>query len=371
MKKQLLFFLIALTGLFSTVIAQVGINTSTPHAPLQFKNETVNRKIVLYETVNDDNQYYGFGVNPGVLRYQTDVTATDHAFFAGTGATTSNELMRIKGTGNVGIATSAPLAKLDIIGTTFGIRNSVTSGSWDNLWFNVTPSIPSINASGAESGLQFNVGSNSVGAYGDSQTLTTVATMLATGNMGVGTTTPTNKLDVNGTTRVRTITPVSGATVVTPVYSDANGVLVKASPSATYGGLTSNTSGNILSGATGTVITGMVDGGIYKAVVIVGDACADIGTAEFYVNNISSNSYFSINGLGGLLSSGGTNKSPAFNQVNRNTITVTWTGKVGCAGGDNPTSFNYTLTIPSAGTINVTNNGNITKAYTIVLTRIN
>jgi hypothetical protein len=194
--------------------------------------------------------------------------------------------------------------------------------------------------------------------------------LTSAGNVGIANTAPTNTLDVAGTTRVRTITPVTGATVVTPVYSDANGVLVKASPSAVYGGVTSNNSANIASGSTGTLVTGIVDGGMYKIVVAVGDACADFSIAELYVNNSSANNYFAINGLGGILSSGSTNKSPTFTQINRTTIAITWTGKVGCSGGDNASSFNYTLALPSAGTINVTNNGNITKSYSITLTRI-
>lgn len=191
------------------------------------------------------------------------------------------------------------------------------------------------------------------------------------GSVGIGAiATLTNTLDVNGTTRVRTITPVSGATIVTPVYSDANGVLVKASPSSTYGGVNSN-SVSVASGATGVLISGLIDGAIYKIFVSNGDACGDASLAEYYVTNFSANSFFSINGLGGLLASGVANKSPAFTQTNRNIIGTVWTGKVGCSGGDNSTSLNYTLTIPAAGSINVTNNGNITKSYTIVATRIN
>jgi hypothetical protein len=96
----------------------IGIGTNTPNAPLQFSNAVVNRKIVLYDTNNNDNQYYGFGINGGTLRYQTDAIGADHVFFAGVNSTTSNELMRIKGTGNVGIGTNNPTTKLEINGYT-------------------------------------------------------------------------------------------------------------------------------------------------------------------------------------------------------------------------------------------------------------
>lgn len=186
-------------------------------------------------------------------------------------------------------------------------------------------------------------------------------------NVGIGTSTPTERLDVAGNARVRTITPVTGSTVVTPVYSDANGVLVKASPSVTYGETTSN-SVNLASGATGTLITGVTQG-IYKAVVLTSDACVYVATAEYFVHNYSFNSSFSIRGITGLLSPS-TTKGPTFNETNQTTTVTTWTGKPACQDGGNSTALNYTVTMPSAGTINVTNNGNISRAYKIILTRL-
>jgi len=88
---------------------RVGIGTTAPHAQLHLGSTVVNRKIVMYETGDNDNEFYGFGVNSGILRYQADRTTTDHVFYAGvTGGASSNELMRIKGTGNVGIGTATP-----------------------------------------------------------------------------------------------------------------------------------------------------------------------------------------------------------------------------------------------------------------------
>jgi hypothetical protein len=79
----------------------VGIGNTSPNAPLHFSNNTANRKIVLFEGTNNDHQFYGLGVNTAILRYQTDSTGADHVFYAATGSTSSNELMRIKGNGSI------------------------------------------------------------------------------------------------------------------------------------------------------------------------------------------------------------------------------------------------------------------------------
>lgn len=266
---------------------RVGIGTAAPNAQLELGPTVANRKIVLYGSFNNDNQFYGFGVNSGVMRYQADVTATDHVFYAGTSATTSNELMRIKGTGNVGIGTS----------------------------------------------------------------------------------TPTNNLDVNGTTRVRTMSVATPGTILSPVYADPNGVLVKSSVSSTYGNFSSNSS-SISSGSTGALVTGLAEG-VYRVTVVVINACNDVSTADFYVHNFSLNNFYGLNGQDGFTTSGaGGNNHPAFTQSVRTSIGVSWTGVVTCAGGGDSTGFNYTLTIPSAGTINVTNNGNAARSYRATFTRI-
>jgi hypothetical protein len=99
-----------------TSAGKVGIGTNLPNAPLQFSNTSENRKLVLYEGVNNDHQFIGLGHNTTSLRYQVNATTSDHIFYAGTNPTNSSELMRIKGTGNVGIGTTAPNEKLEIAG---------------------------------------------------------------------------------------------------------------------------------------------------------------------------------------------------------------------------------------------------------------
>jgi hypothetical protein len=95
-----------------TPSGNVGIGTSAPNAPLQFASTLANRKIVLYELVNNDHQYLGFGSQSNILRYQVANLNNDHIFYAATSPTTSNELARITGDGNIGIGGVDPSAPL-------------------------------------------------------------------------------------------------------------------------------------------------------------------------------------------------------------------------------------------------------------------
>jgi hypothetical protein len=105
----------------------VGIGTSIPNAPLQFNNNSANRKLVLYDVNNDDNQFFGFGINGGILRYQVNSTLSDHVFYAGISAAASNELMRIKGNGALQINGSTGQA-----GQILSSKGPNTAAAWVN-----------------------------------------------------------------------------------------------------------------------------------------------------------------------------------------------------------------------------------------------
>ena len=128
------------TGLTVLTNGFVGIGISPVNTQLQFASTITNRKIVLWDdTLNSDHQYYGFGVNPNILRYQVPATSANHVFYAGTSATTSNELMRVTGGGLVGIGITAPVATLDVAGTirtTTGIQ--ITGANVIDFGYNVT-----------------------------------------------------------------------------------------------------------------------------------------------------------------------------------------------------------------------------------------
>jgi hypothetical protein len=89
-------------------------------APLKFENNISNRLLELYESANNDHQFYGFGINGNTLRYQVEGPIASHIFYAGVNSTSSIELMRISGNGNVGIGIDA------IAGNRLDINNGAT-----------------------------------------------------------------------------------------------------------------------------------------------------------------------------------------------------------------------------------------------------
>lgn len=121
MKAIKVFLSVALfVGSASLQAQHVGIGQSNPNAPLQFANDLRNRKIVLYDAANNDHQFYGLGVNSGVFRYHVDAVEAAHVFYAATGLNSSNELLRIRGNGNVGIGMADAVARLQF-------RNEINS----------------------------------------------------------------------------------------------------------------------------------------------------------------------------------------------------------------------------------------------------
>jgi hypothetical protein len=61
----------------------IGIGSGTPNGHMQFGNIMSNRKIVLWESANNSNQFFGFGINSGTLRFQVAGSGDAHRFYSG------------------------------------------------------------------------------------------------------------------------------------------------------------------------------------------------------------------------------------------------------------------------------------------------
>jgi hypothetical protein len=182
-------------GNLYTTGGNVGINTSSPSAQLDvfssntfgnlyLGNNVQNRKLVLLHTVNNDHQFYGFGINTSSLRYQVDFSGASHDFYACTSATSSNLLMRIAGSGNVGIGTNSPNFLLSLGVITSSQKLALYDGGTNNFF-----GMGAINSL-----LHFHAGTTS-GANGQ-------MVLANTGYVGIGTSSPSYTLDVNGSARI-------------------------------------------------------------------------------------------------------------------------------------------------------------------------
>ena len=115
----------------------VGVGTVAPSAPIHVASldglvayagsQGVPGVILLDSSLSSNSapsDFRGWSVSPDGLLQTVETYDAHHAFFAG-----SNELMRIGADGNVGIATVAPEATLDLAGTLVVRSNAVLKGA--------------------------------------------------------------------------------------------------------------------------------------------------------------------------------------------------------------------------------------------------
>lgn len=200
----------------------VGIGTTTPQAKLSFGTSLANTKLALYDDTVGPT-IYGFGIQPNQFRIHLDQTASRFSFLS---APAGTELFTIKGTGNVGVGTASPGSKLSVQINTIGDGVGLYGFSGGTLspalvyyidgiyrgsmglatspgHFSVpaTPGDLVLRAVGNTGNVlianQQNGDINfATGINGSSDTLKLV--IKNSGNVGIGTTSPANKLDVAG-----------------------------------------------------------------------------------------------------------------------------------------------------------------------------
>lgn len=191
------------SGISHEIVAS-GYNTK-----ISTNNAVDAKKLVLYDVTGNAHQFVGLGIG-GALRYQVEGTGTDHVFFAATSPVTSNELMRIKGNGSVGVGQSSPVAKIDILRAVGqpGFKLQTTGDLNKDTWLGFTDEKNYLRST------------------------TILADTVSTDSVGIGLTTPTSKLHVKGATghqQLRLETPYTPANTV-----DANGLAGQIAWSDTY-----------------------------------------------------------------------------------------------------------------------------------------
>jgi hypothetical protein len=177
----------------------VGIGTSSPS---QLLHINASSGAVYTRVQNNVNSLYLGVESGGIAQVSSDasslkVMATTFTSFE----TAAAERMRITSTGAVGIGTTSPATKLDVAFPSDGTAGAVFgyTGGTNNprIFFNVNESTSKgqIIMSGSSGALDLGIGAGG----------TEIITLKGTGNVGIGTTSPTSLLNLSSATPILTL----------------------------------------------------------------------------------------------------------------------------------------------------------------------
>ena len=101
-----------------TVLAggNIGVGGQTsPNGYLAFPDDTQTRKIVLWDgSANNNYQFYGLGIESSTFLHSIYDVTDRYMWTAGVNSGARSEIMVLQGNGNLGIGTTSPAVKLDI-----------------------------------------------------------------------------------------------------------------------------------------------------------------------------------------------------------------------------------------------------------------
>ena len=192
-------------------LGKVGINTNSPSNNLHVKGTSPGNNEVIVK-VEDNNMSSGnkvlikLGKNDSgkkdaadiIYYYDADNSNSNRIDFGFSG---NSESMSLTSQGNFGIGTNAPAQRLDVNGTAKAVNltnGGTAPGSNDFGLYSQTPTLMRYVTAATDHAWYTD------GASGNNYGGTNPSMLLSlTGNLGIGTTNPSQKLDVNGASRLR------------------------------------------------------------------------------------------------------------------------------------------------------------------------
>lgn len=179
-------------NLITTTNGNIGIGISSPLSNLSVTTNTLGSKITLWDA-NNELKHFGFGITDNQLNYDVSNVNDDHVFYSNSKNGSGTEIFRIKGIGKVEVtgdlsATGyiTPSNGTGNAGIIFTNENDINDNAWIKYYETDT------NNYNLEIGTSNDIEDNIV--------------LLASGNVGIDTTSPMYTLDVNGTISGTTFT---------------------------------------------------------------------------------------------------------------------------------------------------------------------
>ncbi|MBK6783278.1 MAG: hypothetical protein IPG79_05575 [Saprospiraceae bacterium] len=192
---------------FLTIVGNtqnVGIGTLSPQYPLDVAGRM---RIKLSQNESSGLRLDG---PSQVLRSFIGSINDDHIGIFGYGGAGYSFAMNVNN-GNIGMGSVTPAFKLDLNGRMRIRQDTSTAG----IWFD--------GSSSPTRSLMGTINDNYVGIFGNGGAGWNFAMEVNNGNIGIGTSSPTSRLDINGTLRLRSNSPVKGS-VLTSVDNNGNAV---------------------------------------------------------------------------------------------------------------------------------------------------
>jgi hypothetical protein len=213
-------------GIITDNGSNVGIGTSTPGSKLSVSSNStfaveINGTSTSGTWIGLNNSASG-GTNWSILSGATSLLPGNLAFRDGTG----NIRMAIQSSdGSVGIGTSSPTATLHTVGSgskTISYSANLLTNEANSIVSGITKAALELKSTGSWTG----VTSRNIGLYVSSVTGSVNnydAIFNGGGNVGIGTISPTQKLEVSGTTKTTSLQVTNGASSGYVFQTDANG----------------------------------------------------------------------------------------------------------------------------------------------------